>query len=236
MANAIAASILLPNSLPWSLRRSISFYAPLLNNLDCLGVDSPTFTRASASNALWRDGTSHAVAANIPRFEWLSATTPGGMALNTATESLQFAPGNNLSSGNSLFWVADGTQHWSAPETNPFNGSGVWTGTSGIHLSHVLKFSRVLSADEKNKVQVAFGGVATQTPEPGVITFRLGVSAGALSTTITHNAHTTNYRIFAIPNWATIVYWGTKGTDSVPLYFTVQAPADGSGVIEGSIE
>ena len=131
------------------LRDSVIFYAPLEVSLDFMGIDPCTFTRAGTSTATWRDGTAHAVAVDEPRFEW-SAGLPLGMLLTSATptESLQFASANNLSDANTLFWIQEGVVKKTTADTNPFNGSGVWTGASGSHIRRVLKFNRVLTADE----------------------------------------------------------------------------------------
>ena len=137
------------NRITKPLRDSVIFYAPLEVSLDFMGIDPCTFARAGTSTAVWRDAASHTVAVNEPRFEW-SAGLPLGMLLTSATptESLTYATANNLSDANTLFWIQEGVVKKTTADTNPFNGSGVWTGASGSHIRRILKFNKVLSASE----------------------------------------------------------------------------------------
>lgn len=146
------------------LRAALKFYAPLVEDLKFFGIDPVTFTRAGASTAVWRDGASHAVAANIPRFEW-SAGLARGLGL-VSGESLGFSGQNNLDDANTLIWFEDGVPMSTPAASNPFDGTGVWTGSLDIHLSHVAKFNRVLSNAEINRVQLALAEVAQVIPDP----------------------------------------------------------------------
>src|SRR5580765_1140466 len=104
--------------LNYTLRKKITFYAPLLDNLDFMGIDPVTFTRASTSTAIRRDSFIHAVAVNVPRFQY-TADAAGYYELNlgiamTSGETLTFASENVLNNTNTLIWFED-----RAPKSTP---------------------------------------------------------------------------------------------------------------------
>jgi len=141
------------NNLRYTLRKDAYFYAALEYELDFYGYGDVTFTRNSTSTATYADGVSHSVAINEPRFEY-SGSTVMGLAINTATETLTFSTSNSLSDSNTICWRENGTFKSTTTNTNPFNGSGVYIGTSGTHLTQVIKFNRVLTNAEINEVNV----------------------------------------------------------------------------------
>ena len=147
------------NRLPHSLFKDVIFYAELTHSLDFMGIGTATFVRGSGSTATWRDGASHSVAANVPRFEY-SGDTAIGMKITTATETLTFPTANNLSDSGTLFWKQDGVVKRTPTDTNPINGSGVWTGGTNVNISCLLKFhsSRTLTAAEINVVTAILNG------------------------------------------------------------------------------
>lgn len=141
------------NNLRYTLRKYVYFYAPLEHELTFYGYKSVTFTRAGASTATWRDGASHTVAANEPRFEY-SGETVSGFAFTTG-EALTYDTDNSLDDSNTICWLFDGVYKSTARgDTNPFNASGSWTGGNG-HIMHIVKFNKVLTAAEDNEVEVA---------------------------------------------------------------------------------
>jgi hypothetical protein len=140
------------NKLHYSLRKDAVFYCPCEHELTFFGDGSVTFTRAAASTATWNDGATHTVAANKPRFEY-SGGSPLGLAINTGTEVLTFSTLNLLSDSSTLCWVQDGVFKSTPTNTNPFNGSGVYTGSSGVHVKQFVKFKRVLTINEIAAVQ-----------------------------------------------------------------------------------
>lgn len=148
--------------LPAEIRTAIKFYAPLLHDLYYFGIDPVTFARGSGSTATWRDGASHSVAVNIPRFEY-SAGTALGLGL-VSGESLQYNALNNLDDSNTLIWFEDGTPKSTPTDTNPFDNAGLWTGSLSIHLAHIVKADRVLSSAEINQVQLTLKEVAQSIP------------------------------------------------------------------------
>jgi len=164
------------NRLQASIRSCLSFYAPLEMSLAYMGIEACTFTRAGTSTATWRDGASHNVGANEPRFEW-SGGEPLGLLLNPVSETLQFAAANLLHDSNTLVWIEEGvfksTTAYSiaraaafdpgafseafdvadtiedvVPESNTFNSSGVWTRAGSAHRRRIAKFNRALTSDE----------------------------------------------------------------------------------------
>jgi len=146
LTQIVALSLL--NKLPESLYKDVTFYGEFLHHLDYTGIGEAAVARAAAANATWRDGSAHSVAANRPRFEY-SADVAQGLLINSGvSETLTIPNTNALESANTLFWKENGVIKYTTLNTNPFNGSGVWTGTNNIHISHVLKFNRVLSAAE----------------------------------------------------------------------------------------
>jgi hypothetical protein len=157
--------------LNYTLRKKITFYAPLLDNLDFMGIDGVTFTRASTSTAIRRDGFIHAVAVNVPRFQY-AVDSNGYYELNlgiamTTGETLSFATENILSNASTLIWFEDRVPKSTPTNSNPFNGSGVYVGALGIHISHVCKLNSIISNSEITAIQAALLDVPPQTiPTP----------------------------------------------------------------------
>lgn len=169
--------------LSFSLRRDVRFYAPLIDNLDFMGIDPVTFSRASTSTALRRDGLVHNVAANVPRFQY-TAETALGLAI-TAGETLQFSAQNGLDDSNTLIWFEDRAPKSTPTQANPFSSAGIWTGVLNFHISHILKASRVLANSEITTIQSALLDVVQVIPPPpeppifGVSSFKTEVPSPA---------------------------------------------------------
>ena len=150
--------------LPFTLRRKLRFYAPLIESLDFMGVDPVTFARASVSSALHRDGTSHAVAAHVPRFEY-DEEVPLGLLLETG-ESLQFNAANLLHDDNTVIWFEDAVPKSTPTNLKPFNSNGQWIGPLGVHVKHVVKANAVLTSAQINQIQAVLEDVAQAIVEP----------------------------------------------------------------------
>lgn len=135
------------NNLNYILRKSVYFYAPLENDLIFYGYGSCSFTRTSATTATWRDGATHAVAANKPRFEY-SGDTYLGLAINTATETLSYSTSNVLNDSNTIIWLENAVVKSTLTHSNPFNSSGVYIGTSGVHIRQIVKLNKVATTAE----------------------------------------------------------------------------------------
>lgn len=142
------------NRLRYGLRKDAYFYAQLENELTFYGYGTVTFARGSTSTATWRDGVAHAIASDKPRFEY-SEDDPLGIAINTATEALSYDNENNLGNSNTLIWLRDGIFKSTPSTANPFSTLSIYTGTSGVHISHIIKFNRVLTAFEIAEIQNA---------------------------------------------------------------------------------
>jgi hypothetical protein len=142
------------NNLRYDLRKYAYFYAPLEHELDFYGYGDVTFTRAGSTTSTYRDGATHTVEANEPRFEY-SGETVSGLALNTASETLNFSTSNSLNDSNTICWLENGVFKTTPTNTNPFNGSGNWTGTSGTHITQIVKFNKILTDSEISEVQTA---------------------------------------------------------------------------------
>ncbi len=139
------------NNLNYTLRKNCYFYASLEHELTFYGYGGVTFTRAGSTVATWRDGASHTVAANQPRFEY-NAETPVGMAI-ASSETLTFDPTNNLHDSNTICWIQDEVyKSTKRGDSNPFNSSGVWIGSTGVNIKRLVKFNKVLSTAEDNMV------------------------------------------------------------------------------------
>lgn len=136
------------NRFPHSLFKDIIFYGEFTHHLDYYGVGEATLARATAQNATWRDGATHSVAANKPRFEYSGSTALGLLINSAVSETLTIPVANNLHNANTLFWKENNVTFYTTVTTNPFDNTGLWTGTDNIHISHVLKFNRVLTAVE----------------------------------------------------------------------------------------
>lgn len=149
-------SVALLNSLPSVLYKDVTFYGEFLHHLDFLGIGTAAITRASSQNATWRDGGSHSVAANLPRFEYTGETAKGLLINSGASETFTVDPLNDLDNASTLFWKEDGVTKNTPTNTNPFDNSGVWIGTNNIHVSHVLKFNRTLTAVELTLVTALY--------------------------------------------------------------------------------
>jgi len=147
-----------------ALRREVTFYAPLLESLDFLGVEPVIFTRATSSVAVRRDGLDHPIAANVPRFNYSGETNLGLMM--QAGESLEYSVANFLDNANTLIWFEENAPKSTPTNTNPFTSSGLWGGTLNLHIKHVIKFNRILTNAEINSVQAALAEVIQVIPPP----------------------------------------------------------------------
>jgi hypothetical protein len=147
-----------------ALRREVTFYAPLLEHLDFLGIEPCTFTRPGSAGAVRRDGVSHAVGPNVPRFDYAGETMLGLM-LQTG-ETLQYSVANVLDNANTLVWFENNVAKSSPTNGYPFNSSGQWAGNLSVHITHVCKFKRILTNAEINTVQAALAEVVQIIPPP----------------------------------------------------------------------
>lgn len=137
------------NSLNWETRKDIVFYAPLEYDLVFMGYDSCTFTRTGITTATWRDGGSHQVDEDKPRFEYTGETI-SGLAINPSLEHLSFSSSNVLSNSSTLIWIQDQEIKSTLTESNPFNSSGVYVGITpgAVHIKQIVKFNRVATSSE----------------------------------------------------------------------------------------
>ena len=143
------------NGLNYTIRNDAYFYAELYHDLDFFGYGAAAgFTRGSVVGATWRDGATHNVGSNDPRFEY-SGDTPLGMLINKSIETLSFSTQNALHDSNTLCWIEDGVFKSTPTNTNIFNSGGVYTGNNNVHISQIVKFNRVLTANEILAVQSA---------------------------------------------------------------------------------
>ena len=147
-----------------ALRREVTFYAPLLESLDFLGVEPVVFTRATSSVAVRRDGLDHAIAANVPRFNYAGETQLGLMM--QAGESLEYSVANFLDNINTLIWFEENAPKSTPTNMNPFTSSGLWGGTLNVHIKQIIKFKRILTNAEINSVQAALAEVVQVIPAP----------------------------------------------------------------------
>jgi hypothetical protein len=67
-----------------------------------------------------------------------------------------------------------------------------------------------------------------------IVPFSVGVTAGQLTKTITHNIGTATHRIHAICNWLTAIAFASKAINTTVLNFDVEAP--GNAIVEGTVE
>lgn len=164
-----------------ALRKKITFYAPLVDNLDFMGIDPVYFNRAATDySARYRDGFLHSVLANVPRFQYSAVDfeIQLGLAL-TSGEAITFAPENLLSNSNTLIWFEDRAPKSTPTQTNPFNSAGTWVGNLGFHISHICKADTVLANSEITALQSALLDVPPQvlpTLPPYVIEIGIFVS------------------------------------------------------------
>src|SRR4030095_11294521 len=147
-----------------ALRREVTFYAPLLEHLDFLGIELCTFTRPGSAGAVRRDGENHTVGPNVPRFEYAGETTVGLM-LQTG-ETLQYSVANVLDNANTVIWFENNVAKSTPTNTNPFSSSGLWVGNLSVHITHICKFKRILTNAEINAVQAALAEVVQVIPPP----------------------------------------------------------------------
>src|SRR4030095_4557445 len=150
--------------LPLSLRRDVRFYAPLLDSLDFMGIEPVTFTRASVSARVGRDGQNYAVAVNVPRF-FYNGESPRGILLQTG-ESLQYSVVNALDDANTVIWFANDSPRSTPTTANPFSSSGLWVGGLDATINDGIKFNRILSNVEITQAQAALGEAIQVIPPP----------------------------------------------------------------------
>jgi hypothetical protein len=149
-----------------SLRRDVRFYAQLQDNFDYMGIEPVTFVRSGASTATWRDGGSHAIAEDKPAFEYSDEDTPLGLRIS-ATESLNFPPGNLLHDDNPILWFEENVLK-SVPDpldpmaVSPIDSNGDWIGNTDVHIRELLKFKSAKTLKELYDISVLIN-------EPGQI-------------------------------------------------------------------
>lgn len=147
------------NDLHYTIRRYLSFFAPLEYDLEFVGIPGTysVFSRAGfSSTAVWRDGGTHAVGIDEPRFEY-NGSTLLGFAINTTTETLRYAPANNLSdtTNYTLAWLQDNAyKSTKRGDATPFNSSGVYTGPSGVHIRQLTQIKKILTTAEDNHLEL----------------------------------------------------------------------------------
>lgn len=148
------------NSLHYTIRRYLSFYAPLEYDLEYVGIPGTysTFSRAGlSSTAVWRDGASHNVDIDAPRWEY-SGSNVLGLAINTGTETLRYSPANNLHDTTSytLCWLEDNVyKSTKRGNATPFNSSGIYVGNNGVHIRQLVQFKKILTTAEDNHVELS---------------------------------------------------------------------------------
>ena len=145
-------------------QRDVTFYAPLLESLDFMGIDPVTFTRAATQGRVGRDGLIHAIAANVPRFDYTGELPVGLVMLSGQT--VQFSAQNGLDNANTLVWFENTAPKSTPTNANPFSSSGIWTGTLNVAVKHVLKMNRIASSAEIAAIQLALADVAQSFPLP----------------------------------------------------------------------
>jgi hypothetical protein len=152
--------------LDYTLRRAITFFAPLTDSLDFMGVEPAGFSRGFASAAIWRDGLSHAIPANVPRFQYYQGG-PLGLYL-VSGESLFFSSMNGLDNANTLMWFEDNVAKCTPTNTNPFASSGFWVGNLDVHIKHLAKANTTLAFSDIQKIQQALiePPIIVTTPTP----------------------------------------------------------------------
>lgn len=151
-------------ALDLALQKKIYFYAPLIENLDFMGIDPVIYQRNTGSGNLGRDGLFHPIGLNVPAFNFVG-DTPAGLFMEAAS-LLQFSADNSLNDTNTLIWFQDSSPKSTPTDTNVFASNGFYVGPSLVHVKHIAKASSILSAVEINTIQVALGDVAQVIPPP----------------------------------------------------------------------
>src|SRR5215475_860446 len=112
--------------LTFSLRRFVSFYAPLQDSLDFMGIDPIAYSRATTGFRLGRDGLNHNIGANVPEFDY-NGELPLGLFVQSGV-SVQWSTLNALNDANTLVWFEESVPKSTPANTNPINSSGFWAG------------------------------------------------------------------------------------------------------------
>ena len=192
--------------LDYSIRRKITFYAPLTEHLDYFGIDPITYTAAAGGSTTYRGGV-RTLGANIPYF-YFSGESPYGLLVNAQT-TLQFNAANGLNNANTLVWFEDRVPKSTPSQTNPFDANGVWTGSSNTYLSHITKANSVLANSEINAIQSALLDVTQDIPAPP--TPPVG-SVGSFVTETPSGPRNSVNKVFTLsqnPDLGSLaVYWG----------------------------
>jgi hypothetical protein len=216
------------NKLHWETRKDITFYAPLEYDLAFLGIGDSTFTRSIASSALWRDGSTHSIDVNKPRFEYLNDITRG-MSIDTTTEVLMFGVNNGLHNSNTLVWIEDFLVKSTLTASNPFNSSGVYIGASGVSIKHIIKFNKVVTPSVVAAIGLLFAATVDDTSTPTISFFgRLAVPAGTIEINIPHNIGTASV-VDGNTTWNTDFYIINDQPNFVTVRFT--DPPSSSGFL-----
>jgi hypothetical protein len=147
-----------------ALRRDVSFYAPLLESLDFMGVEPVTFTRPVITARLSRAGQTHFIGVDVPKFDFQGELPYGIYMVPGAL--LQYAVANALDNANTLIWFEELVPKSTPTQAPPFNSAGQWAGALGTHIKHICKFTRILSNAEINTVQAVLGEAVQVIPPP----------------------------------------------------------------------
>jgi hypothetical protein len=140
--------------LSLALRKKITFFAPLTESLDYMGIDPASFVRVTPSARLGRDGLIHDVAANVPCFNF-NGEIPLGVRVSPG-ESLNWSPANGLDNINTLIWFEDDVPKSTLTAAVPVSSAGYWVGTANAHVKYLTKADRMLTALEVAEIQKAF--------------------------------------------------------------------------------
>ena len=150
--------------LAFSLRRFVTFYAPLTDSLDFMGVDPVAFARGTVVARLGRDGLGHTVPMHVPKFDYVGEQ-PYGLYMDAAVD-ISWSPLNALHDANTVIWFEDAVPKSTPANANPVNSAGHWGGNRNIHLKHLTKFNLTLGGPDIVTVQQALADVATEIPLP----------------------------------------------------------------------
>ena len=149
--------------LDYSIRRKITFYAPLTEHLDFYGIDPCTYSWAGSGSVTFRGG-ARTITGPAPNFNF-SGDTPNGIYVNTGV-TLQFNAANGLNNANTLVWFENRVPKSTPSQTNPFDANGVWTGNLNTYISHICKANAVLANSEITAIQAALLDVIQDIPAP----------------------------------------------------------------------
>jgi len=150
--------------LKFALRRYVVFYAPLTDSLDFMGHEPVTHTRGSGFTRMGRDGLSHVIGVDVPKFDY-AGETPYGLWVASGT-TVGWSGLNGLNDANTLIWFEDHVPKSTPANTNPVNSSGFWAGNLNVHIKHLCKFNLVLNGADIVTVQQALTDLVMDIPLP----------------------------------------------------------------------